>query len=141
MKMDAEKIVEAVDSFSGGKLKEKESFEFLIKVAIENETMSLIDEIAFLSKFLWRLVSFLKSGRGFKEIDEQKYKGNLIAQVNESVERIRALILKLIDGCDDVEKENFVNKFLKVEAQSFENFLNLVHDFYWLKNWKIDNEG
>ncbi len=141
MKMDAEKIVEAVESFSGGKLKDKKSFEFLIKIAIENEMMPLIDDIAFHSKFLWRLISFLKSGRGFKEVDELEYKENLIAQMNDSVEKIRVLIFRLIDKCDEMEKENFVNRFLKVEAQSFENFLNLVHDFYWLKNWKIDNEG
>ncbi|CUU02126.1 hypothetical protein JGI1_00429 [Candidatus Thermokryptus mobilis] len=141
MKIDAVKIVEEVDRFSGGKLKEKKSLEFLIGLAIENDMMSLIDEIAFHSKFLWRIISFLKSGRGFKDVDEQKHKENLINQMNEAVGKIQGLIFKLIERCDASERENFVSKFLKVEPQSFENFLNLVYDFYWLKNWKIDNEG
>ncbi|CUS86984.1 hypothetical protein JGI16_11031 [Candidatus Kryptonium thompsonii] len=127
-----------VDKFSGGKLKEKDGFEFLLSIAIENNLMDLIDEIAFHSKFLWRVFSFLKSGRKFQEIDEEIYKGRIVAQINETVEKIRNLILRVIDASSEDEKRNFVQKFLGTDMEGFENFINLVHDFYWLKNWKID---
>jgi len=136
--MKANEIVELVDKFSGGKLKEKDGFEFLLSIAIENNLMDLIDEIAFHSKFLWRVFSFLKSGRKFQEIDEEIYKGRIVAQINETVEKIRNLILRDIDASSEDEKRNFVQKFLGTDMEGFENFINLVHDFYWLKNWIID---
>lgn len=137
--MRANEIVELVDKFSGGKLKEKDAFEFLLSVAIENNLMDLIDEIAFHSKFLWRVFSFLKSGRKFQEIDEEIYEGRIVAQISETVEKIRNLIFKVIDAGSEDEKRNFAQKFLGTDMEGFENFINLVHDFYWLKNWKIDN--
>ncbi len=137
--MKANEIVELVDKFSGGKLREKDAFEFLLSVAIENNLMDLIDEIAFHSKFLWRTFSFLKSGRKFEEVDEGIYRGRIVAQINETVEKVRSLILRIIDAGSEEGRRNFAEKFLGVETKSFENFINLVHDFYWLKNWKIDN--
>lgn len=135
----ANEIVELVNKFSGGRLKEKEAFEFLLSIAIENDLMDLIDEIAFHSKFLWRVFSFLESGRKFEEIDEEVYKGRIVAQINETVEKIKNLILKVIDAGSEDEKRNFIQKFLRTDMEGFENFINLVNDFYWLKNWKIDN--
>ncbi len=133
-------IVDAIDKFSNGSLREKDSLEFLLRTAIENETMSLIDDVAFHSKFLWRLLSFFQSGRKFEEVDEEVYKSRIFELINESVEKIRNLILKIVSKAPQQERETFVSKFLEVNAQSFGNFVNLVHDFYWLKNWKIDNE-
>ncbi len=133
-------IVDAIDKFSNGSLREKDSLEFLLRTAIENETMSLIDDVAFHSKFLWRLLSFFQSGRKFEEVDEEVYKSRIFELINESVEKIRNLILEIVSKAPQQERETFVSKFLEMNAQSFGNFVNLVHDFYWLKNWKIDNE-
>lgn len=140
-------MVKAVDKFSGGKLKEKDSFEILLSVAIENNLMDLVDDLAFHSKFLWRVFNFLKSGRKIfgetsqQKNDEELYKARLSSQINESVEKIRTLLLKIIEKCSEVEKQRFFDRFLKIDAESFENFMNLVHDFYWFKNWKIDEHG
>ncbi len=133
-------IVDAVDKFSNGSLREKDSLEFLLRTAIENEMMSLIDDIAFHSKFLWRLLSFFQSGRKFEEIDEEVYKSRIFELINESVEKIRNLIFEIVSKAPQQERETFTSKFLEMNAESFGNFVNLVHDFYWLKNWKIDNE-
>lgn len=142
---NALEIIEAVDKFSGRRLKEKKAIEFLLSVAIEKGLLNLIEDIAFHSKFLWRLLSFVKSGRKFDEIDEESYKSRVTEQVNESVEKIRSLIFEILEKCSDVERKDFSDKFLKIDSASFENFLNLVHDFYWFKNWQIDkneaNEG
>ncbi len=137
---NAIEIVEAVDKFSNGKLREKKSLEFLIKVAMENEMMELIDELAFQSKFLWRVFSFFQSGREFDEVDNGEFKSRILSQIEESVEKIRTMLSSLIEKSSELERENFINKFLRMDAESFANFMNLVHDFYWLKNWEIDNE-
>ncbi len=133
-------IVEAVDKFSNGKLKEKNTLEFLLKIAIENDMLNLVDEMAFQSKFLWRVFSFFQSGRKFNEVNDDEFKSRILNQINESVEKIKTMLLSLIEKCSELERENFVGKFLRMDAESFGNFMNLVHDFYWLKNWKIDNE-
>ncbi len=139
MKSSSE-IIDALNKFSGGKLKERNVLELLIRVAIENDMMDLIDEVAFHSKFLWRLFSFLQSGRKINEVDEEIYKSRIFRQIMESSEKIRDMLFKIVDKTSQQERETFTDKFLKMDAQSFENFMNLVHDFYWLKNWKIDNE-
>lgn len=132
-------IVNAVDKFSNGSLRERDSLEFLIRIAIENEMMNLIDDLAFHSKFLWRLLSFFQSGRKLERVDEEVYKARVFELINESVEKIRNLILEIVDKAPQKEREIFASKFLKMDAQSFGNFVNLVHDFYWLKNWTLDN--
>lgn len=139
--MKSSEIVELVDRFSGGRLKEKEALGFLLSVAMENNLMDLIEEIAFRSKFLWRMFSFLKSGRKFERVDEEIYKERIVAQISESVEKVRNLILKIIDTGSGDEKVSFEQKFLRIDMEGFENFINLVHDFYWLKNWKIDGSA
>ncbi|MEN3037993.1 MAG: hypothetical protein ABDI07_02375 [Candidatus Kryptonium sp.] len=136
--MKASEIIEAVDKFSKGGLKEKDSLEFLLTVAIKNDKMDLIYDIAFHSKFLWKILSFLKSGRKFDEIDEESYKGRITEQINQSIDKIRNSIFKILENCSDAEKQNFVDKFMKLDPESFENFMNIIHDFYWFKNWQID---
>ncbi|CUS84966.1 hypothetical protein [Candidatus Kryptobacter tengchongensis] len=145
--MRASEIIQAVDEFSGGRLREKNSLEVLLTIAVENNLMNLVDDIAFHSKFLWRVFNFLKSGRKIfgetadQKADEERYKARLTSQISESVERIRSLILKILERFPEVEKQRFFDKFLKIDAESFENFMNLVHDFYWFKNWRIDEHG
>lgn len=133
-------IVDAVDKFSNGALREKGSLEFLLRIAIENKIIDLIDDVAFHSKFLWRLLLFLQSGRKFEGVNEEVYASKIFELINESVEKIKNLILEIISKVPQRERETFISKFLKMDAESFGNFVNLVHDFYWLKNWKIDNE-
>lgn len=84
---NAFEIIEAVDKFSNGKLREKNTLEFLLKVAIENDMMNLIDEVAFQSKFLWRVFSFFQSGRKFNEVNDDEFKGRILNQIKESVEK------------------------------------------------------
>ncbi|CUU04006.1 hypothetical protein JGI2_01073 [Candidatus Kryptobacter tengchongensis] len=45
--MKASEIIQAVDEFSGGRLREKNSLEVLLTIAVENNLMNLVDDIAF----------------------------------------------------------------------------------------------
>jgi hypothetical protein len=139
MKVDkAEKFVEDVDVFSDGRLKEKEFVKMLIDVAIQTGRMEVIMDIAFYSKFLWKIFTIIKSGRRIEGTDEIEFKVKLTSQFSEVLEKIHTLIKILVRDFPEDRKGRFIERFLKTTPECFENTMNLIHDFYWVKNWEIE---
>lgn len=134
--VETKDFVERLDSFSHHKLTHRDAFTMLIELGRHSNQQRRIEEIAFLSKFLSNTYGILKRSTSETEGYEK-----LTREFQENLNKVTDELKKLIELAPEDTKENFSSTFLTMSTQSFENLLDLLHDFSWLKNWYIEKKS
>ena len=128
-------FVALLDSYSGGKLKEKENLTILLQLAGEGKNQNIIGELAFKGKFLFRLFQTMQKENVDSEVFE-KLKAELSHGATELTDQIRILISTAPDAIAQV----FERHFFMLTPEAFRHLLALAHDLYYLKNWQLELE-
>ncbi len=132
---ETERFLQELDRFSHHRLKHRETLGGLIELARKQNRQRLLDDIAFLSKFLWNAYTVIR-----REGPNSENTTKLLAEYNVNLEKVIMLIKTLIIGASEAVKQHFQTEFLSMTQESMTNFLSLLSDLSWMQNLSIDHK-
>ena len=126
----AEKICNAVEDISLGKLKNKDDLFRIIEIAVKNNKMKLLEELAFHAKFSQGLILIIQKNNS--EIEDE-YFLKIKAELVESIEKVKKLFEELLTDASDFLKTIFKEKYFEMSQKGITNLNNLCGDLAYLK--------
>ena len=129
-------LLDTLESFSGGKLTRRNDLGTLIHLAELHHKREVLQSLCFLAKFVSKSYGIMnRIGR-----DGQGY-GALAAEFTSNLEKARSQAQQLIEfGSPGLRKE-FGETYFAMTPEALSNFLALLYDLSWYKNWQIDHPG
>ncbi|MBM4168718.1 MAG: hypothetical protein FJ215_06125 [Ignavibacteria bacterium] len=107
----------------------------MIDHARREDRWPLIEEISFYAKFVTKAHDLMlrigREGEGYDKIS---------AEFETSTTTIQDRLKDFVTGMPDDLRVNFEKTFLDLDQKSFTEFLGLLNDFTWLKNWMVDGK-
>jgi hypothetical protein len=103
-------------------------------IAEKENRINLILDLAFFSKFTWKVLNLLK-----KNLPQSEGYDKLQDEFNNHLSKITELLKKILENQNQKDREFFQNKFYNGTPESFQNLLELIYDFTWIKNWCLEN--
>ena len=124
-----------VEKFAQRKFQFRHEISLLVESAALHSQQHVLDEITFLAKFSVNASNILKrEGAGKEETSklEREFKQNL--------EKSSSLIRELISDIPDDERNMFISRFLSLTHEGMGNFMKLMYELSWLKNYSLDTK-
>ena len=107
----------------------------LLEEARSRGTMQVFEDLVFLAKFLSKSFDLLRrigpDGEGYVKVS---------AEFQSSMEKANALVKTIVKESDAGFKEEIVNRYLRLDQKSLEEFMGLMRDLAWVKNWMLDGK-
>ena len=130
----AESLIAEIELLRGKRFSHKDVIENIVKISCDNETIGIFNRLIFLAKFLHnthRMMNRIgKEGEGYKKLLSE-----FIGNANEAIG-----ILKKIADVTSEEFRNELQLFMNIQTKTdLENFLKLMEDLSWLKNFELDS--
>ena len=66
--------------------------------------------------------------------------GKLSTEFQNSLEKTSALLKTIVKESPEDIKRHFVTDFFSLDQASFANFMKLLEDLSWVKNWEVDGK-
>lgn len=108
----------------------------LLQIACARDRDADLDRLSFLGKFLVRSFGIMQRiGK-----DAEGYDG-LSKEFTVQLAEARSLLTTLLQDSPENEKQRHDIKYLAMTPAGLDNFLGLLRDLSWYKNWRIDNPG
>lgn len=128
-------FIDILDTYARGNLEEKTHLSILLQLAGDAKKESLIGELSFHGKYLWKL--FITFSKEPHESDKyEKLQSEFVTTVGEFQEKIKSILL---NAPSDI-MEIFHRHFFSLSNASLKHLLSLARDFSYLKNWELELE-
>jgi len=128
------KLLDALQSFSQNKLSRREDLGILIELATRHDMHTALDDLSFLAKFLHKTYGLMhrigKDSDGYEKLSRE---------FGENLEKAATLVRTLIENGPEEVTKRFTSEYLGLRADALENFLELMYNLSWYKNWLIDH--
>ena len=129
-------LLDTLDSFSGGKLTRRNDLGTLLHLAELHHQRELLQNLSFLAKFVSKTYGIMErigsDGQGYDA---------LATEFTSNLEKARSQAQRLIGfGSSDLRKK-FDTTYFAMTPEALNNFLALLYDLSWYKNWQIDHPG
>jgi hypothetical protein len=128
-------FIRQLNDFSAHRLTRQDDLAVLIELGLTKDLKKELAEISFLAKFLSSTYAILKrsssDGVGYDKLSNE-FRTNL--------DRVTEMLKKIVAEAPSTTKEDFSSRFFSLTADGFENVMNLLNDFGWLKNWINDQK-
>ena len=107
----------------------------LVDLAHERHLEQVFRDAIFQAKFAVKSKEIMaRIGTGGEGFDK------LSAEFRNSVEKASALLRTIVKESPDELKQHFVGDFFGLDQGSFANFVRLLEDLGWVKNWEVDGK-
>ena len=126
----AEKICNAVEDISHGKLKNKDDLFRIIEIAVKNNKLEELEELAFHAKFSQGLISIIQKSNS--EIEEEYFR-KIRTELVESIENVKKQFEELLNDASDFLKTILKEKYFEMSQKGITNLNNLCGDLAYLK--------
>jgi hypothetical protein len=124
--------LDEVERFSKRKFLFRHEISVLIDVATLHSKQQLFDEITFMAKFITNASNILKrEGAGKEETSKLEY------EFKHAIEKSSSLVQELVGNIAD-EKNLFAARFFSLTQEGMSNFMKLLNELSWLKNYSLD---
>jgi hypothetical protein len=128
-------FVNAVKSFSGGKMTKTDHVAQLIQLSNESGKEQVFDDLIFHAKFLSKLFTVMKRTEPGSEAFPK-----LQSEFKEAIEKVGTLIRTLVKEAPEGIKQDFISQYFEMSHQCLNNLIQFSYDLGWVKNWKLDME-
>lgn len=124
-----------LESYANRKLTYHREIGLLLDLARSTDKIQVFEDAAFFAKFLSKSFDIMKrigpDGEGYDKVS---------AEFQSAMEKASTLVKTLIKESPPEVKEDFLNKFLRLDQGSLSAFVNLVKELAWVKNWTVDGK-
>ncbi len=135
LRPDTAQFLEKLGAHAKKELHHPTTVGMMIDHARRGDHWPLIEEISFYAKFMTKAHDLMqrigREGEGYDKIN---------AEFERSATTVQSRLKELIADMDDDLRHNIENTFLTLDQKSFTEFLGLLNDFTWLKNWMVDGK-
>jgi DNA repair ATPase RecN len=129
-----ESLVRQVDELSHHTLAKRDDLALLIELARLGNREDLLDDLAFLAKFLTHSRRIMQrigpQGEGYER---------LASEFSASLQKSSDLLRGLTSEAPEDERARLSSQYLDLSPNALENFLALLSDLSWYKNWRLDH--
>lgn len=112
----------------------KEEIGMLIELAHQHNKLQTLDDLSFFSKFCSKTFGIMQ--RIGNEADGYD---KLAHEFSDNLEKSKKLVNELLSPAPGDVKNDFENKFFDLSPSAFQNYLSLIRDLSWYKNYLIDS--
>jgi len=133
--LEAEKNCNSVEDIAKGKLNNKEDLLRITEIALRNNKMGLLEELAFQAKFSQGLIKIIQNADNKIEDD---YFVKLKSEMVESLETVKKLFDELLKFAGDFLRTVYKGKYFEMTQQSLFNLNALCSDLTYLKLYLND---
>ncbi len=126
-------LLSSINESSGKTLKRSLDLGTLLQIAEEHSKHSLLDDLAFSSKFIIKSFELMqrigRDGNGYEKLSSE-----FTAQISKS----QTVLRQLLDSSDAATQAHFSGQYLEMNTLTMQNLMQLYHDLSWYKNYQID---
>ncbi|MSP64858.1 MAG: hypothetical protein EXR24_01235 [Ignavibacteria bacterium] len=130
---ETKSFINEVNIFSKNRLQKIEDLEILTELSEKDNNQNVFNDIIFISKFMTNALTIMKrigvAGDGYDK---------LITEYNKGMNDVKTNIELIIKNLDSEIKERFNNNYFQITQESMSNFVILLSDLTWVKNWKLE---
>jgi hypothetical protein len=134
LSQSTKELLSQINTLSGNTLKRSMDLGVILELARQQSQQTMLDDLAFSSKFLIKSIELLKrigeGGEGYDKIEQE---------VAAQTEKARTIIARLSDGADAMTQSHMRGTYLSMDTVSLQNLLQLFHDLRWYKNYQMDH--
>ena len=128
-------FIDQLQEFSQHRLNFPRDVEVLIELATAQRHDDLFRDAIFHAKFAVKTKEVMsRIGPGGEGFDK------LSTEFQNSTEKASTLLKTIVKESPDEIKRHFVNDFFSLDPASFANFMKLLEDLGWVKNWEVDGK-
>ena len=122
-------------NFSRGKVKNEDDIKRLIELAIKENKLNDLEEIAFSAKITKRLLRIIQNR---ENTIEDEYFEKIKKEYSENIQKVKIGLEELINHGSDFIKNIFNEKYFLLTHESLANLNNLCGDLEWVKMYLND---
>lgn len=127
---DSKSFINGLDTFSGGKLKEKEMVKEMLHYSLSSDSLKLFEDICFTAKYISGLMRVLKSAATMNDVNNtDSIKSDLAKNFEQFTVQIKGIILLM----PKETQESLTKTYLEMTAESFSKLNDLISDLEWSK--------
>jgi len=135
LSQETKTIIARINEMSGNTLQRSMDLARLIDLSRRFNRGHVLDDLAFLAKFLSKSFEIMKrigkEGEGYDK---------LFSEFSVNVTKSQYLIASLIEGSSDDVAAYFTATYCSVGEKTMNNLMQLIHDLGWYKNYRIDTK-
>lgn len=128
--LEAEKICNALEDLSKGKLKYREDLLRIIELALHNDKMNMLEELSFNAKYLQGLVKIIQTR---SDVVDQEYLTIVEKEYTEGITKVKSIIQNILENSGSFLQTIFQEKYFTLTPQSLSNLNNFCNDLSFLK--------
>lgn len=122
-------------NFSRGKVKNEDDIKRLIELAIKENKLNDLEEIAFSAKITKGLLRIIQNR---ENTIEDEYFEKIKKEYSENIQKVKIGLEELINHGSDFIKNIFNEKYFLLTHESLANLNNLCGDLEWVKMYLND---
>ena len=122
-------------NFSRGKIQNEDDIKRLIELALKEEKLNDLEEIAFSAKFTKGLLRIIHNR---ENTIENEYFEKIKKEYSENIQKVKIGLEELINHGSDFIKNIFNEKYFLLTHESLANLNNLCGDLEWVKMYLND---
>ncbi len=140
------KLVDVLNGYSGGKLKNIDDLSLLIEIAEVSGKDKLFYDIQFAAKYLNGLGKILQSnvslttskgtsGNGTPQPSAEETRAKIMEEYKNNMTKLTVYLKDLLMEADENTKKEIEEKYLSLNRTSLVNLTTLIYDLSWLKRY------
>jgi len=128
-------FVDAVEKFSGEKLKRKAELLRVYEEAVKNDNMELFDDTIFTAKYVQGLLRVVKNGTQNPEVQNLE---SIKKDFSENMNKVVSQLKEILTTADEELKSHFDKTYFELSQEGFLNLAELLNDLEWTKMYLND---
>lgn len=135
LKSDTHRFIEELQDHFSRKLAYPREVGFLMEQALVRNMEDVFRDAIFQAKFVTKTREVMnrigREGDGFDKLS---------SEFQSSIEKSSALLKTIVKESSEEIKQPFIKEFFGLDQESFGNFLKLLEDLSWVKNFELDGK-
>lgn len=132
---DSTSFINGLDTFSGGKLQEKEMVKEMLHYSLSSDSLKLFEDICFTAKYISGLMRVLKSAATMNDVNNTD---SIKSDLAKNFEQFTLQVKGIISLMPEASQEALTQTYLEMTPESFSKLNNLISDLNWAKMYLND---
>ncbi|MFI5250854.1 MAG: hypothetical protein ACHQQQ_00355 [Bacteroidota bacterium] len=129
------KLTDDVEIYAARKFIFRREIETLFEISEEQNLRQILNDVLFYAKFVTN-ASALLSRQGMKQGETDK----LEIEFKSNLEKVMNLVKTIVKDAPEDMRLPISQKFFLLNSEGLTNFLKVLHELTWFKNYFIDHK-